>query len=267
MKKTTTTNVNTTEVNTMATVNQLMADTGITLKEIMVMLCVPSEDFYEQGFESTLWADVFCDAVKRITGLNAKATGGVITSLGAKGFMSTGYDEDKEAGIFSLKDKAIELFKALKNVGAAPDEKGYFTVAEQKVLEDIAKTIAKSLRAQIQSKKQAEQKPTEKVEAPVEATEEKPVEETKPEPKQEPKKTSKSKKPVAKTQVIPELEEGTVLLRAFTGMIIGVFPIAKTTKKYIQIKTNTKELKFDVITLKQLDANNPKFANKIELAK
>ena len=59
--------------------------------------------------------------------------------------------------------------------------------------------------------------------------------------------------------------QGEVILKAFTGMVIGVFKITKQTKKSIVITTAKGAMKFDPATLKQLEAKNPKFANKIEL--
>lgn len=58
----------------------------------------------------------------------------------------------------------------------------------------------------------------------------------------------------------------TVVMKAFTGMWIGEFEIIKETKKTITVATKKGELKFDKTTGIQLDANNPKFANHIELA-
>lgn len=58
----------------------------------------------------------------------------------------------------------------------------------------------------------------------------------------------------------------TVVMKAFTGMWIGEFEIIKETKKTITVATKKGELKFDKATGIQLDANNPKFANHIELA-
>ena len=60
--------------------------------------------------------------------------------------------------------------------------------------------------------------------------------------------------------------EDEVVMRAFTGMLIGVFKIAKQTKTYIMVKAvNGSELKFDKKTGLQLNAKNPRFANRIVL--
>lgn len=60
--------------------------------------------------------------------------------------------------------------------------------------------------------------------------------------------------------------EDEVVMRAFTGMLIGVFKIAKKTKTYISVETARGQvLKFDRKTGIQVDAKNPKFANRIEV--
>lgn len=56
-----------------------------------------------------------------------------------------------------------------------------------------------------------------------------------------------------------------VVVRAFTGMIIGVFKVTKKNSKSITIKTAKGELKFDAQTGLQTNANNPKFANRVAL--
>ena len=65
---------------------------------------------------------------------------------------------------------------------------------------------------------------------------------------------------------VEEKATKTVVMKAFTGMWIGEFEIIKETKKTITVATKKGELKFDKATGIQLDANNPKFANHIELA-
>lgn len=56
-----------------------------------------------------------------------------------------------------------------------------------------------------------------------------------------------------------------VIVKAFTGMVIGVFKVTKRNSKSIIIKTAKGELKFDAQTGLQINANNPKFANRIEV--
>lgn len=64
---------------------------------------------------------------------------------------------------------------------------------------------------------------------------------------------------------INNVGEDEVVVRAFTGMIIGVFKVTKKNSKSIAIKTAKGELKFDAQTGLQTNANNPKFANRVAL--
>ena len=59
--------------------------------------------------------------------------------------------------------------------------------------------------------------------------------------------------------------ERLVNVRAFTGMLIGTFKVEKETKTTITVKTAKGKLKFDKETGVQLDAANPKYANRIEI--
>lgn len=59
--------------------------------------------------------------------------------------------------------------------------------------------------------------------------------------------------------------EKTVNVRAFTGMLIGTFEVVKETSKTILVKTHKGKMKFDKDSGLQLDARNPKFANRIDL--
>ena len=64
---------------------------------------------------------------------------------------------------------------------------------------------------------------------------------------------------------INNVGEDEVVIKAFTGMVIGVFKITKRTSKSITVKTSKGELKFDAQTGIQINANNPKFANRVAL--
>lgn len=75
-----------------------------------------------------------------------------------------------------------------------------------------------------------------------------------------------NKNTVEEKTEVEEKTAKTVVMKAFTGMLIGEFEIIKETKKTITVATKKGELKFDKTTGIQLDANNPKFANHIELA-
>lgn len=61
------------------------------------------------------------------------------------------------------------------------------------------------------------------------------------------------------------VNDDEVVMRAFTGMVIGVFKIEKETKTTITVKTAKGKLKFDKTTGIQINSNNKKFANRIEV--
>ena len=56
-----------------------------------------------------------------------------------------------------------------------------------------------------------------------------------------------------------------VTVRAFTGMLIGTFKVEKETKTTIVVKTAKGSLKFDKKTGLQVNSNNSKFANRIDI--
>ena len=63
-----------------------------------------------------------------------------------------------------------------------------------------------------------------------------------------------------------EAESNTVEVRAFTGMVIGLFKVVKETKTKLGIVTaKGDKLIFDKKTGLQINANNPRFANRIAL--
>lgn len=61
--------------------------------------------------------------------------------------------------------------------------------------------------------------------------------------------------------------ERLVNVRAFTGMLIGTFKVEEETETSIMVKTsgNKKTLEFDKATGIQLNANNKKYANRMEI--
>lgn len=62
-------------------------------------------------------------------------------------------------------------------------------------------------------------------------------------------------------------DEKAVNVRAFTGMLIGTFKIEEETETSIIVKTsgNKKTLEFDKATGIQLNANNKRYANRMEI--
>ncbi|MNI73139.1 hypothetical protein D3C73_1291200 [compost metagenome] len=89
-----------------------------------------------------------------------------------------------------------------------------------------------------------------------------PKKETKP---VEPAKKEKPTKQKKKESKIPDPKKGEAVMTTFTGLRLCLCKILKTGKTMYLIETPKGKLKFDKKTLKQVDAKNPKFANKIIL--
>ena len=70
-----------------------------------------------------------------------------------------------------------------------------------------------------------------------------------------------------RTVEIPEhLAEDEVIMRAFTGMFIGVFKIIEKTNKVITVQlADGSPMKFDATTGKELNPKKPQFANKLDM--
>lgn len=61
-------------------------------------------------------------------------------------------------------------------------------------------------------------------------------------------------------------EDIVVEVKAFTGMMIGLFRVIPWDNNQVAVMTKkNKVLTFDLETLKQTNANNPKFANRLGL--
>lgn len=78
----------------------------------------------------------------------------------------------------------------------------------------------------------------------------------------EPKKTSK--KPSGRSQEKTPLEYGYARLMTFTGMVVGVYKITRHSSKLIEVQTNKGPVKFSKVDGRQIDAEKPRYANKIE---
>ena len=66
------------------------------------------------------------------------------------------------------------------------------------------------------------------------------------------------------TEEVVEEKVETVVMKAFTGMLIGEFKVVAETSEAITVETKKGELSFDKKTGIQLNPNNTKFANRIE---
>jgi hypothetical protein len=88
---------------------------NMTELEKMVMSRIVKDDFYERGFDSELWMDVFLDNIP----IETKITRAVVVSLEKKCLICiSGSGRDKS---FSLRENGMNYLKENKMV----DEEGY----------------------------------------------------------------------------------------------------------------------------------------------
>lgn len=85
--------------------------------------------------------------------------------------------------------------------------------------------------------------------------------------KKVPEKKQRAAGPRKNVKGDPEsVGEDEVVMRAFTGMLIGVFKIVERDENTISVElANGTYMDFDVNTGKEIGAHNPRFANRIEL--
>ena len=68
-----------------------------------------------------------------------------------------------------------------------------------------------------------------------------------------------------RTNLRTDEAEKTVWVRAFTGMLIGIFKVEEETPTTVTVKTAKGKLEFDRETGIQTNSNNKRFANRIEV--
>lgn len=85
--------------------------------------------------------------------------------------------------------------------------------------------------------------------------------------KKVPEKKQRAAGPRKNVKGDPEsVGEDEVVMRAFTGMLIGVFKIVERYENTISVElANGTYMDFDINTGKEIGARNPRFANRIEL--
>jgi hypothetical protein len=76
---------------------------GLTELETRLMLVIPKDDFYENGFDSWLWNDCFLDTLERYAKIGSKQGRALLASLDKKGFLSVDGGKD---GSFRLLEPA-----------------------------------------------------------------------------------------------------------------------------------------------------------------
>jgi hypothetical protein len=68
--------------------------TELTELEMRLLRTLPKENFYEDGFDSTLWTDCFLDTLKDYEGIDQKQSRGILSSLSKKGYLNVWLGKD-----------------------------------------------------------------------------------------------------------------------------------------------------------------------------
>ena len=153
-----------------------MKNFKLTEMEITALTEIPQDDFYENGFESCIWSDVFCDN----SNIEGKKIRGVLSSLVKKGMIEVN-GTGREATI-----SLTQMGQTYLLSNGICDADGWYI------------------------------------------------------------------KPAK-----------TVTLLAFTGMIIGEYPIKSETATTITIETKHGDMEIDKATKLQVNAKNKNFSNRI----
>lgn len=215
----------------------------LTKMEKMVLNALRNNCYNDCYQEDGTWAFVVTD----YSGLDPKQARGAFSSVIKKGL--AGFQEDKEEDMAWLTDEGKALFDNADGEecswGGPRLLKIEDEVETKKEIEEEKKMTVKEMRAEAKEMgiKGYSRMSKEGLQKAIEANT---VEE--------------------KAEEVEEKAVKTVVMKAFTGMWIGEFEVIKETNKTITVVTKKGELEFDKATGIQLDANNPKFANHIELA-
>ena len=197
----------------------------------------PYNDCYQDDYT---WA--FC--ATEYSGLETKQARGAFSSVIKKGLV--GFQEDEEEDIAWLTDEGKALFENADGEECSwggprllKVEEEVEEVKEEKEMKNLNEMTVKELRAEAKARgiKGYSRISKDDLIEMIKATEE----------------------------VVEEKVE-TVVMRAFTGMLIGEFKVVAETSEAITVETKKGELSFDKKTGIQLNPNNPKFANRIERA-
>lgn len=212
---------------------------NLTKMEKMVLNALRNNDYNDCYQENGTWAFV----VTYYSGLDPKQARGAFSSVIKKGL--AGFQEDPEEDIAWLTDKGKELFDNADGEeclwGGPRLLKIEDEVETKKEIKEEKTMTVKEMRAEAKAmgikgySRMSKEELKERIEE-AKATE-------------------------AQTE-----KRTTVIVRAFTGMLLGEFEVVEETKKLLIVKTKKGDaLKFDKSTGLQTNGNNPKFANHIEL--
>lgn len=207
----------------------------LTNMEKMVLNAMRENDYNDCYQENGTWA--FC--ATEYSGLDTKQARGAFSSVIKKGLV--GFQEDEEEDIAWLTDEGKALFENADGEECSWGGPRLLKVEEEveEVKEEKEMKNLKELRAEAKArgiKGYSRMSKADLIEM-IKATEE----------------------------VVEEKVE-TVVMKAFTGMLIGEFKVVAEDAEVIVIETKNGELSFDKKTGIQLNPNNPKFANRIERA-
>ena len=216
----------------------------LTRMEKMVLNALRNNDYNDCYQDDYTWA--FC--ATEYSGLETKQARGAFSSLIKKGLV--GFQEDEEEDIAWLTDEGKALFDNADGEECSwggprllkVEEEEVEEVKEEKEMKNLNEMTVKELRAEAKARgikgysRISKDDLIEMIKATEEVVEEK----------------------------VEKVE--TVVMRAFTGMLIGEFKVVAEDAEVIVIETKKGELSFDKKTGIQLNPNNPKFANRIERA-
>lgn len=240
----------------------------LTIQEKIILACIPFSKDYEDGFDSAIWLDTLYTKVRELTKMGSKSFDNIMNHLITDGYITPMSKEDSTKTNPSVVLSRLAQQWMLSQ-DTAPDYNGEYDSEDYDKLRNIVDGLIMKLKIR---KGMVDKKPVDHSTAENHESDEKPTHDDKSHtPKKEHRASAKkaikkpAKKSIARTQTIPELKPGEALLKAFTGMIIGVFKVVKHTSEYIEVETTKGVLKFDTNTLRQIGAKNPKFANKIVL--
>ena len=215
----------------------------LTRMEKMVLNALRNNDYNDCYQDDYTWA--FC--ATEYSGLETKQARGAFSSLIKKGLV--GFQEDEDEDIAWLTDEGKALFDNADGEECSwggprllKVEEEVEEVKEEKEMKNLNEMTVKELRAEAKARgikgysRISKDDLIEMIKATEEVVEEK----------------------------VEKVE--TVVMRAFTGMLIGEFKVVAEDAEVIVIETKKGELSFDKKTGIQLNPNNPKFANRIERA-
>lgn len=94
---------------------------NLTMLEEKVMVTIPKENFYEEGFESVLWVNCFLDTLEDATQISPKQARGLLSSLAKKEYIKV--IEDREGNTMYLLDNGINWLKENSEINL--DDEGY----------------------------------------------------------------------------------------------------------------------------------------------